>query len=455
MKLEYVPFERQIAFHSSPAKFRLYGGAAGGGKSVAMFHESICQILEGEKRKQPVSGLIMRRTYPELERTHIRTFREKIPRKISKYNENKHTAIWPNGSTLEFGYCESDSDIRNYMSAEYDFICVDEVTQFTEYMFKMLLTRLRTTKKDIYPNFFCASNPGDVGHAWVKRLFIDKKFNQEERIAGFTQEMFDFIPSKVTDNTFLMEHDPLYIINLKQLPEKQRLSMLDGNWDAFEGQYFNEFNREIHIIQPFPIPENWEIIISGDYGFAAPSAIYWHAIDGDGNVYVIRELYEAQLTAKQLCDKIKALTPGNEKVSRIIFDPACWNRTGSTDKSIGDIFWQNNIYAVKGNNNRIAGANLMREYLKVFNGPTGKPTARLKFFDTCPELIRTLPELIHDKKHPEDLDTHGEDHSYDSVRYGIMGTQYEKEEEKDYSHLEARIDPRTGYVDKNMEYADA
>lgn len=394
---------------------------------MALFHECLCQILEGEKRSQPISGLLLRRTYPELERTHIRLFREKIPDKVAKYNENKHTAVFPKHSTLEFGYCESDSDIRNYMSAEYDFICIDEMTQFTEYQFKMLLTRLRTTKKEVFPNFFGASNPGDVGHAWVKRLFIDKRFTENEKLAGFTSDMFEFIPSKVFDNEFLMEHDPLYIINLRQLPEKQRLAMLDGNWDLFEGQYFTEFSREIHVVEPFDIPLEWERYLCADYGFSAPSAVYWLAVQPqDGNIFVYREIYESGLTAKQLCDKIKQLTPDSEKISRIVFDPACWAKSGQNDKSLADIFWQNQVFAVKGNNDRMAGANLMREYLKVFNGPTGKPTARIKFFNNCYELIRTLPELIHDKRKPEDCDTHGEDHCLISETLVLTEFGYKK-----------------------------
>ena len=341
------------------------------------------------------------------------------------------------------------------MSAEYDFICIDEMTQFTEYQFKMLLTRLRSTKPGVIPNFFGASNPGDCGHMWVKRLFIDKNFSNEERIAGFTPDMFEFIPSRVFDNTFLMENDPLYIINLRQLPEKQRLSMLDGNWDAFEGQFFSEFTKEVHVVNPFQIPDNWERYICGDYGYSAPSAIYWLAIEPqDGCVYVYRELYENHLTAKQLCGKIKALTGENERISRVIFDPHCWDKRES-DKSLADVFWSNGVFAVKGNNNRTSGTNLMREYLKIYLGSDGKSTSRLKFFSNCTELIRTLPSLIHDKTKPELYDTHGEDHSADSVRYGVMGTEYEVEPEKDYSHLEARIDPKTGYVDKTMEYADA
>lgn len=454
IKLGYAASEKQTSFHKSKARYRFYGGAAGGGKTEALFQEAIAQIIEYMQRKVPVNGIIFRRTFPELERTHIRKFVETIPKELATYNASKHVATFRNGAILEFGHCDHEGDIRNYLSAEYDFICIDELTQLTEYQIKMLLTRLRTRKKGVFTNFFAASNPGDVGHAFVKRLWVSKEFNRDELTAGYKTEDFAFIPASIYDNRFLCDADPSYIKRLEALPEKQRRIYLEGDWDVFEGQFFNEWRRDIHIVRPFPIPKTWQRYICIDYGYRAPSAVYWVAIEPqDGREYTYRELYQSELTAKELAERILEMTPEEEEIEKVIMDPACWGKTGQTDKSISEIMSDNGIFAIKANNNRVAGANLFREYLKPYRDQDGVMTARFLVFDTCPNLIRTLPQLIHSKTKPEDVDTKGEDHAYDARRYGLMSGDYQVDRgDDDYTWLEAQIDPRTGYVKKDEIY---
>lgn len=441
IQMGYKPQLVQKRFHESPARYRFYGGAAGGGKTEALFQEAIAQILEGEQRGQIVNGIIFRRSFPELERTHIRKFIEQIPRELGSYNGSRHVGEFRGGSLIEFGYCKDEGDIKNYLSAEYDFIMIDEMTQFTEYMFKMLMTRLRTSKKGIYTNFCGASNPGGVGHGWVKRLFIDKRFQKGE---GYNPEEFEFIPASVYDNKFLCQVDPEYVRRLEALPEKQRAIYLDGNWGVFEGQFFTEWDEGKHTCKPFEIPAEWRRWICGDYGYRAPSAVYWLAESPEGNVFVYRELYQAGLTASDLALKILEMTPDSESISQVLFDPACWNKV--YDKSISDVFMENNLFVTKANNNRIAGANLFREKLKVKKDGLGEH-ATLQIFKTCEEAIRTIPNLTHSNNNPEDVDTDGEDHAYDSIRYGLMGTRLKPEEEKEYD-VEIQIDPLTGYVIK-------
>lgn len=438
IEIGYQASERQTAFHQSIARYRFYGGAAGGGKTEALLQEAIAQIIEAEGKGVQLNGIILRRSFPELERTVIRRFLEQVPKEYAVYNGSRHIAQFRGGSTLEFGYCKDEGDVRNYLSAEYDFIAIDELTQFTEYMFKMLVTRLRTTKKGVFANFFGASNPGGVGHQWVKRLFVNKSFSREE---NFRVTDFDFIPAKVYDNPFLCNIDPEYVRRLENLPEKLRAIYLDGSWDVFEGQFFTEWRPEVHV-KEFDVDESWEKWICGDYGYRAPSAVYWLAKDGDSNVYVYRELYQAGLTAKELASKILDLT--KEQISKVVFDPACWGRMQGL--SIAEVFAENGLYAIRGNNNRVAGANLVREYLKVEKDAFGKESARLRIHPTCSELIRSVPCLVHSENNSEDVDTYGEDHAYDAIRYGLMQTSYQEPEEEDYGNLEARIDPNTGYV---------
>lgn len=438
IEMGYRPQAVQKRFHQSPARYRFYGGAAGGGKTEALFQEAIAQILEAESKGHMLNGVIFRRSFPELERTHIRKFMEQIPSELGVYNGSRHVAEFRGGSRLEFGYCKDEGDISNYLSAEYDFIMIDELTQFTEYMWKMLMTRLRTSKRGVFPNFCGASNPGGVGHAWVKRLFIDKRFLTGE---GFRPDEFEFIPASVYDNKFLCNVDPEYVRRLEALPEKQRAMYLDGNWGVFEGQFFTEWDPSKHTIDDFEIPKTWKRWIAGDYGYRAPSAVYWLAESPEGNIFVYRELYQAGLTASDLALKVLEMTPENEGISLVLFDPACWNRT--YDKSIADVFMENGLFAVKANNNRIAGANLFRERLKVKKDGLGEhPT--LQILKSCEHAIRTIPVLIHSKNQPEDVDSDGEDHAYDAIRYGIMGTTLKPEEETEYD-VEIMIDPLTGY----------
>ena len=447
VEMGYKPQEVQRRFHVSPARYRFYGGAAGGGKTEALFQEGLAQILEAEGKGIVANGIIFRRSFPELERTHIRKFVEQVPQELGTYNGSRHVATFRGGSSWEFGYCKDEGDIKNYLSAEYDFILIDELTQFTEYMYKMLMTRLRTSKRGIYPNFCGASNPGGVGHGWVKRLWIEKRYLKGE---GYKEEDFEFIPASVYDNKFLCNVDPDYVRRLEALPEKLRAIYLDGNWGVFEGQFFTEWDEGKHTIKPFEIPSNWKKWIAGDYGYRAPSAIYWLAESPEGNLFVYRELYQAGLTASDLALKILELTPDSEQISQVLFDPACWNKV--YDKSIADVFMENQLFCVRANNNRIAGANLFREKMKIRKDGLGEhPT--LQIFTTCENAIRTIPNLVHAANRPEDVDTEGEDHAYDAIRYGIMGTTLKPEEEKEFD-VEIKTDPFTGYVIKEEYTGD-
>jgi len=274
-----------------------------------------------------------------------------------------------------------------------------------------------------------ATNPGNLGHIWFKNEYVDIGSPEEPHDVEIEPGRFEthiFIPSKLADNKILEERDPGYRRKLENQDDNTRKMLLDGDWDVFEGQYFHEWNRDIHTIKPFEIPKHYKKLICGDYGYSKPSAIYWCAIDEDGVFYVYRELYVTKFTYKDLAKEIISLTPDNEKIDYWVFDPAIWSVKGEASISGAQMMedtykevTKKTLNLKKANNDRLSGWNLIRQYLKPFSRGDGL-IANLQVFTTCPNLIRTLPSMIYDKTKIEDLNSDGEDHAPDSIRYGIM-----------------------------------
>ena len=212
----------------------LYGGAAGGGKSYGQLIDAYLYALKYKKSKQ----LILRRTFPDLEKSLIRVSRDLYRQDLCEYNGSKHTYTFINGSIIDFGYINNESDVYQYQSAEYDVIRFDELTHFTEFQYTYLISRCRGAND--YPKQIKSStNPGNVGHGWVRARFID--IAPPDTTIETPQGTRRFIPAKVQDNRFLMESDPEYITRLKNLPEEEQKALLYGSWDVFKGQYFTEF----------------------------------------------------------------------------------------------------------------------------------------------------------------------------------------------------------------------
>lgn len=388
----------------------LYGGAAGGGKSYAQLLDALIYACKYRKSKQ----LILRRTFPELERSLIRVSRELYPKELATYNEAKHVWRFKNGSLIEFGYCQQESDVTQYQSAEYDTIRFDELTHFTEYMYLYLFSRLRGA--NTFPKQIKSStNPGGVGHVWVKERFIDPapplteiKSSEGTRI---------FIPAKVQENKFLMESDPGYIRTLDNLPENERKALRDGEWNLFEGRFFTEWDPAIHIMKPFAIPKEWRRVFVMDYGLDMLAG-YWIALDYVGNAYVYREVYQSNLIISSAAALIKELS-GTDKLEDLCAPPDLWNRRQETGRSVADIFAENGIYLRKVNNGREQGWLDLREWLKVVPDETGAQSARLRIFENCRNIIRCLPAVQYDPKNPNDIanDPHELTHGPDALRY--------------------------------------
>lgn len=370
--------------------------------------------LKYPKSKQ----IIFRRTYPELFQSIIRASLELYPREACEYKEAKKFWQFKNGSIIDFGYCQYENDVYNFQSAEYDVIRFDELTHWTEFMYTYLISRCRGTNG--YPKYIKSStNPGGIGHTWVKERFIDigepNKIHHVQLENGKTSTRI-FIPSFVQDNLFMMEHDPEYINRLENLPEKEKQALLYGDWDIFDGQFFSEFNRKIHVCTPFVIPNDWRRYRTRDYGLDM-CATYWVAMDWNMNMYVYKELYESNLIVSEAAKKINDMT--DENIAIDYAPPDLWNRNKDTGKSTADIFAENGQYLTKADNNRITGWLAVHEWLKVFPDEQGQMTSKLKIFPNCKNLIRTLPAVQFDEKNPNDVATepHELTHAPDALRY--------------------------------------
>lgn len=405
--------EKQEAFINSIAFETLFGGAAGGGKSYGQLIDALLYALQYPGSAQ----IIFRRTFPDLERSLIRESLKLYPRETAIYNSSKHVWRFKNGSIIEFAYIDKENDVYQYQSAQYDVIRFDELTHFTKTMYTYMISRCRGANN--YPKGIKSStNPGGIGHSWVKARFIDigepNKVHTVRLETGETSTRI-FIPSLIQDNMFLLENDADYVKRLDNLPEKERKALKYGDWDIFDGQYFNEFRRDIHVIEPFELPHTWRRFRTRDYGLDM-CAVLWIALDWNMNAYAYKEFYEPDLIVSKAAQKINDMT--NEEIYCDYAPPDLWNRNRDTGKSTVDIFAENGQYLTKSNNNRVPGWLAVHEWLKIVEDEQGQPTSKLKIFNNCKNLIRTLPALVHDDKNPNDVATepHELTHIPDALR---------------------------------------
>jgi len=423
MNYEITP--KQMQFINAASDEVLFGGAAGGGKSFAQVIDSLLFGVKYPGSRQ----LILRKSFPELERSIINTTLLIFPKEVGRYSSTKRIWSLHNGSVLEFGYCDQENDVIKYQSAEYDVIRFDELTHFTEFQYLYLLSRIRGTNG--YPKQMkSTTNPGGVGHSWVKKRFIDPCPPMQERVDAKGRSLI-FIPAKIGDNCFLMKSDPNYVGRLMELPESQQKALLYGIWDIFEGQFFGEFDRELHVVQPFVIPAHWRRYMAMDYGLDM-LACYWAAFDTLGYCYVYRELYQSGLTVSEAAQRIKAASPAEEQIYLRFAPPDLWGRGADTGKSIAELFAERGLLLTRVSAMREAGWMNLKEWLKPFADERGIKTAKLKIFACCTNLIRTLPALCYDKQNPKDASLHPHEltHAPDAIRYLLAGRPRGDEEEE-------------------------
>ena len=418
------PNPKQKLFLKARKKHILFGGARGGGKSWCV--RTKAKLLAFNY--PGIRMVIVRRTYPELINNHINILRKELVG-IAKYNDKDKVLKFENGSTINFQYCANDADLDRMQGVEYDVEFLDEATQLSEYQMKTIVACCRGVNN--FPKrIYYTCNPGGQGHGYIKRLFIDKRYED-----GENAEDYEFIQSLVTDNEALMKSQPEYIKQLEALPPKLREAWLYGKWDVYEGQFFEEFadrpdhyidRQWTHVIKAFDIPAGWTIYRSFDWGYHHPFSCAWYAVDYDGIIYRILELYGCTKTPNEgvkwipqkvfsEIHRIETEHPwlAGKKINGIA-DPAIWD--AETGESIADVAIKYHVYFTPGDNKRIAG--WMQCHYRMAFDSNGYPMFYV--FDNCKQFIRTIPLLMYDEHKVEDLDTDGEDHIADEWRYMLM-----------------------------------
>lgn len=413
---------KQAAFLTCPADEILYGGSAGCGKTDALIVAATGAPQNHLFTNPNWRVLILRRTFPELEKTIIlRT--HQLFSAFGKYDGNKHRWSFPGGGLVQFGHIQNNDDVIQYQSAEYSLIIFDELTHFTERMYLYLFSRLRTTDPTIRCKIKAATNPGGVGHAWVKKRFIDdlqpmKIYKNSVEIAGVKTEWSKcYIPASVFDNQYIMKNDPMYVRRLMELPETEKRALLYGDWDIFSGQFFPEFTEDL-VIDGFDVPENWPCWIAMDWGSATKCAIGFYTQDPDTDVYyMFDEIYCSRQTAYQVASLIKSKLGARFTNLRGRYaDKRIMVKDEDTQISTKSKFAMEGLHFQLATDDRVQGWHAARELLmKNRDGQY-----QFQVFRKCKEFIRTMQEQIFAPNNAgpaEDLDKKGETHHPDQFRY--------------------------------------
>jgi phage terminase large subunit len=400
-----------------------YGGAAFGGKTDGLLGIALAVCMQSPGARVGY----FRRTYPELEGSDGPIDRSMgLFHNIASYNKTKHSWEFPNGSKIIFSHCQYENDVYAYQSQAFDVLLIDEATHFSWFIIDYLLTRNRKSHDSQIPRPFAVmtTNPGGIGHLWYMQLYdVDKTHGEHGQVKncvtpnGVKEETY-FIPAYLEDNVIGIDRDPGYEQRLMSRDPVVARALRFGDWSVFSGQIFREWDRSRHIVKPFEIPEHWSKWRSLDWGYAAPMSCLWWAKDPDtGRMYVYRELYKTGLNDPTQARTIIEKTLPSESINFTFADPSMWTRRTTTEivTSSYDTYLAEGIMLTKADNSH---ENKLRKVHAVLgNLPDLMPG--LQIFDTCTNLIRTLPAMVNDPKHPEEILDGQEDHSYDSLAYGL------------------------------------
>lgn len=443
--------KQHIAFDTEATEV-LYGGAAGGGKSHLMRVAATlwCAAIPG------LQVYLFRRVREDLIKNHMegpKGFRAMLaPWENAKFVRivDDEIRFW-NGSKIYLCHCKDEKDIYKYQGAEIHVLLIDELTHFHDGMYRFLRNRVRMVGLEVpaqykgkFPRILAGANPGNVGHLWVKRTFIDgaetydvRQMPPEE--GGMKRQ---YIPALLEDNPSMGADDPGYESRLHGLGSKQLVeAMRYGNWDVVEGAFFDCWDAKRHVVKPFELPAQWMRFGSGDWGSAKPFSIGWWAVASDtikaenpfgqlvtiprGAMIRYREWYGCKpnepnvglkLYAEQVAEGIVKRENKGETQYRVL-DPAAFAEDGG--KSIAHRMGEKGVHWRPADNARVSGRGAMGGWdqmrARFMGDDDGNPM--LLTFSTCLDSIRTIPALQHDKVRPEDVDTDGEDHAADEWRY--------------------------------------
>jgi len=453
--VDYDPQPKQVLLHRSPANDILFGGAAGPGKSRALRMEGLIWCL----RVPQLQVYLFRRTYPELEENHIINSLREFPQQAGSYNDQKKRWQFHNGSILYFRHCHHEKNVFAYQGAEIHLLLIDETTTFTQFIIDYLYGRVRCPLDipDKYrhkiPGAINASNPGNVGHEYVKQRWVKYAKAYELRRAPLDKDnpeappfVRQYIPGLLEDNPHLMRTDPGYVTRLNALPEPYRTAYKTGNWDIFMGQVFL-FSERHHVIKPCPIPEGAPLYMTFDWGFGKPYSVGFWFVDSDNRLYRFSEIYGqmrgaevdtgVRQTDEVIADKIiereteLGLRDADGRLKRGIAierlcDPTCFNKKpdykgGGQGPSTAEVFAAKGLDMTPGDASRLLKIRQFHERLRIKVDPDGhERMPMMVVFDTCVDFIRTIPLLQADPNRPEDVDTKLEDHCYDEAALVCM-----------------------------------
>ena len=418
--LDYVPTPKQREFHQATEYDVLYGGAAGGGKSKALVMEGIRQCV----RHPGLRVGAFRRTYGELKESLLAELAQVgyAAAVGASWNGTEYELRFPNGSLLMFRYAASVKDATRRQGGQYQLLLFDERNLTPPDVCAFLESRLRSGRADIpVIGIRSGTNPGGPGHGTSKARYVDATDYGEKVVVDDRGRTVRFIPSRLSDNPHV---NPEYAQDLKTLPEQMRKAFLEGSWDAFMGQMFTEFSWDRHVTDPMSLPPTWTRYNGIDWGYTAPWAVLWGAVDEDGRLWIYREIYKTQVGEAEQAQQILAAERETEHVAVRYADDAMWATRGDA-KPIAEVYAEHGVHLTPaGKGGRVPGWQRVHSLLTEapacpHHRAQGWETCpRMHVFRTCRNLLRELPALPHATTgNPEDADTTASDHAVDALRY--------------------------------------
>ena len=429
-RCRFVPLPRQVeakeALEGAPI-YILIGGAAGGSKSKGVREIAHAKCLEHENYRV----LLLRRTFGELQSNHIEDSMMEAPEMGAECLPSAKVVRYPNGSIVHFGHCETSADAAKYLSSEYDLIIFDELVTFEETQFLLISSRARSTKAGVVPKILCGTNPGGPQSHWVRQRFIDKNVDLEQ-FPDYNPDEWRFIPSKLEDNPYL---DQQYERKLLSLPPELRKAYREGDWDIFPGQYFPEWRKKTHVTQdslgnPVHVVYDASLprVLAMDWGYVKPGWIGWFVLLPDGGAYLEDEYVPTRVNAFKQGEEIarRCVERSLERMRYLVYDYQMETPQAETGETIIETLMRGlkkggvSLTTLKADKNRENGWPRMRAWLAA--APETHPWLRVS--PQCPYAIRTIPAMVSDETKPEDLDSDGEDHACDAIRYFCMSRPY-------------------------------